>query len=116
MSIQTATLSRLSITSLHFLVDEILIILLSDLGLCKFEFILYYMLFWFFVECDEQLEVFINFWIFVKFDSANVMRVRHIFENTAYQIWTILTFDIFSIAVNMTANLTHERVSSSLQN
>lgn len=43
-----------------------------------------------------------------------MVSVRHVFENAPDEIGAVLAFDIFSVAINMAADFSHERIPSSL--
>ena len=115
MPIEAAALSSLSITPLHFLVDEILKVLLPDLSLLVLVLVLHNVLLRFLVECDEQLEVLVDLRVLVQLHAAHVMRVGHIFEDAPDLVGAVLTLDIFRVAVNVPADFAHERVSRALE-
>jgi len=113
--VEAAALPRLPIPPLHLLVNEVLEVLLPDLRLLVLVLVRHDVLLGLLVESDEQLEVFVDFRVFVQLDAADMVRVRHVFEYTPHLVGAVLTFHVIRVALDVSTHFAHEGVPGALQ-
>ena len=115
MPIHTTSIPCLSVPPLHLLIDKIFKVLLPNQSFLKLGFVSHDMLFRFIVEAHHKFETFVNFRVFEKFDSPDVVGIEHIFVHSWNLVGAVLALNTFCEDLDMPSDLSDEGVPGALE-